>query len=260
MITRNEIKYIHSLKNKRTRDVEGLFVGEGPKVVSDLLPLMRCRTLYATPDYFGSLKDDERLSSALRGVERIVEITPSELDRLSLLKSPREALAIFYKKERIAVDSYGEVVGSELCLALDGVQDPGNLGTIVRVADWFGITRIFASLATADVYAPKVVQATMGAIGRVEVVYLDLSAFLKRLPAETLIYGTFLDGENLYEQDLCNRGVIVMGNEGGGITLEVSEAINRRLFIPNYPPNRPTSESLNVAIATAITCAAFRRL
>jgi len=145
-----------------------------------------------------------------------------------------------------------------LCLALDEVQDPGNLGTIIRIADWFGIEHIFCSQGTADVYNPKVVQATMGALARVHVHYVNLSELIDSLP-DIPVYGTFLDGTNIYEQELSQTGIIVMGNEGNGISPEVRKVINRRLYIPNYPANRPTSESLNVAVATAITCAEFRR-
>ncbi len=146
-----------------------------------------------------------------------------------------------------------------LNLALDGVQDPGNLGTIIRIADWFGIENIYCSPETADVYNPKVVQATMGSIARVKVLYGDLMALFASLPADVPVYGTLLDGEDIYAQQLDNRGFIVMGNEGKGISPELTQRVNRRLLIPNFPPERPTADSLNVAIATAITCSEFRR-
>ena len=148
---------------------------------------------------------------------------------------------------------------SSLILALDGVQDPGNLGTIIRIADWFGITDIVCSEDTADAYNPKTVQATMGSIARTKIVYTDLSAYLESLPNETPVYGTMLDGTDIYEQSLTRHGVIIMGNEGKGISKEITRHINHRLFIPEYPKDRPSAESLNVAIATAITCAEFRR-
>jgi TrmH family RNA methyltransferase len=147
-----------------------------------------------------------------------------------------------------------------LCIALDGVQDPGNLRTIIRIADWFGIDTIICSLTTADAYAPKVVQATMGSIARVKVIYTDLVEYLKGLDKDIPIYGTLLDGENIYSKQLTPNGIIVMGNEGNGISPAVRELVNSHLLIPSYPPDRPSAESLNVAIATAITVAEFRRI
>ena len=144
-------------------------------------------------------------------------------------------------------------------LALDGVQDPGNLGTIIRVADWFGIVRIFCSRDTSDVYNPKVIQATMGSIARVDVVYTDLLDLFSSLPSGYPLYGTFLDGDDIYKRSLTPNGIIVMGNEGKGISPSVSKYINNRLLIPNFPKGRQTADSLNVAIATAITCYEFRR-
>ena len=150
------------------------------------------------------------------------------------------------------------VISHSLCLALDDVQDPGNLGTIVRLADWFGIEHIFCSPNTVDIYNPKTVQATMGGIARVRLHYTPLPEFIRSLKGIP-VYGTFLDGENMYTQPLSAYGLIVMGNEGNGIEDEVERLINRKLYIPNYPAERETSESLNVAIATAVVCAEFRR-
>jgi TrmH family RNA methyltransferase len=150
------------------------------------------------------------------------------------------------------------VASRSLCLALDDVQDPGNLGTIIRIADWFGIEDIFCSRGTVDVYNPKVIQATMGAIARVRVHYVDLAEFIATA-GDIPVYGTFLDGENMYGHELSANGIIVMGNEGNGIGSEVERLINKKLYIPNYPADRATSESLNVAVATAIVCAEFRR-
>ncbi|MCQ2208297.1 MAG: RNA methyltransferase [Paludibacteraceae bacterium] len=142
---------------------------------------------------------------------------------------------------------------------LDRVQDPGNLGTIIRIADWFGIRNIVCSNDTVDVFNPKTVQATMGALARVKVHYADLVPFLKSLPNDFPVFGTFLEGDNIYQMDLPQKAVIIMGNEGNGISKEVGQLVNKKLFIPSFPPNEPTSESLNVAVATAITCAEFRR-
>ena len=176
--------------------------------------------------------------------------------RASLLKTPQNVIAVFEQRQEQTDPS---VIAHQLCLALDDVQDPGNLGTIIRIADWFGIEHIFCSQGTVDVYSPKVVQATMGALARVHLHYVDLPAMIGQLKEDIPVYGTFLDGTNIYTQTLSTSGLIVMGNEGNGITAEVRKLINKKLFIPNYPAGRDTSESLNVAVATAITCAEFRR-
>jgi TrmH family RNA methyltransferase len=147
---------------------------------------------------------------------------------------------------------------TELTLALDGVQDPGNWGTIIRIADWFGINRIVCSEETADAWNPKVVQATMGSIARVDISYTDLPAWIDQQPEGTPVYGTLLDGDDIYAQELSEGGVIIMGNEGKGLTEKVRRRVTRRLLIPSYRKD-DTAESLNVAIATAITCSEFRR-
>ena len=187
--------------------------------------------------------------------QEIIEVTQEELTRASLQKTPQDVLAIF---EQPAYEMQPDVVSRSLCLALDDIQDPGNLGTIIRVADWFGIEDIFCSLGTVDVYNPKTIQATMGALARVKLHYCDLPSFIASLK-DIPVYGTFLDGDNMYEKELTSHGLIVMGNEGNGVSAEVANLVNERLYIPNYPPQRETSESLNVAMATGIICAEFRR-
>ena len=184
-------------------------------------------------------------------------VTDEELRRVSLMETPQQVLAVFRQRSD-EVDVHG-VVGEQLCLALDDVQNPGNVGTIIRLADWFGIEHIFCSRGCADLYNPKTVQATMGAMARVQVHEVDLPQMLSSLPDDVPVYGTFLDGENLYGKSLENRGIIVMGNEGKGVSADVEAHVTERLYIPNYPAGRETSESLNVAIATAIVCAEFRR-
>ena len=179
------------------------------------------------------------------------------LSRASLLKTPQEVLAVF---EQPHYEFDTNVTDQSLCLALDDVQDPGNLGTIIRIADWFGIEHIFCSSGTADVYNPKTIQATMGAIVRVKLHYCNLPDFLKSASQKnTPIFGTFLDGENIYTQELPANGIIIMGNEGNGISKQIAEMVTHRILIPNYPQGCETSESLNVAVATAIVCAEFRR-
>ena len=247
-LSKNRIKYIHSLELKKIRKQEKVFLAEGHKLVEELLDRFKCRFLVATSEWLTQ-------NNPSVYVEEIYEVSEEELAKASLQKSPQQVLAVFEKPN----DYYDkELFNNSLCLALDDVQDPGNLGTILRIADWFGIEHIFCSPNTVDVYSPKAIQATMGAIARVQVHYtplVELITSLNNIP----IYGTFLDGENIYSQSLSNNGIIIMGNEGNGISREIEKLVDRKLFIPNYPKERSTSESLNVAIATAITCAEFRR-
>ena len=173
----------------------------------------------------------------------------------SLLKTPQDVLAVFNQPQ----SDYSLVdIKHSLCIALDDVQDPGNLGTIIRIADWFGIEHIFCSQGTVDVYKPKTVQATMGALARVKMHYCSLPSLIASLE-DVPVYGTFLDGKDMYEETLSANGLIVMGNEGNGISKEIASLVNKRLYIPNYPKGQETSESLNVAVATAVICAEFRR-
>ena len=249
MISKNQIKYIKSLEQKKVRYREGMFVAEGPKVVGDLLEAGYVPDrIMATPEWFQNGNWQEE------GCSQIV--TDEELNRISFLQHPQQVLAVF----PIPVfQNQNHDFSSHLFLALDNVQDPGNLGTIIRIADWFGITTIFCSPDTADAYNPKVVQATMGSIARVHVVYTDLQMLFSEIPAGTPVYGTFLDGKDIYEQTLSPNGIIIMGNEGNGISHDVAKYVNKKLLIPHYPAEKETADSLNVAIATAITCAEFRR-
>lgn len=240
---------------KKYRKAEGVFVAEGHKLVGDLLDVFECKYLAATSEWLSANAawvDRQRRS----GVE-VDEVTDEELKRASFQETPQQVLAVF-KQLTYEVD-VNEVARKQLCLVLDDVQNPGNLGTIVRLADWFGIEHIFCSKGCADIYNPKTVQATMGGIARVQVHEADLPELLSRLDKDIPVYGTFLDGENMYGKELENRGLIVMGNEGKGVSKEVEAFVTERLYIPNYPEGRETSESLNVAIATAIVCAEFRR-
>ncbi|MBQ5895362.1 MAG: RNA methyltransferase [Bacteroidaceae bacterium] len=249
MLSKALQKRISALENKKQRKESGLFVAEGGKTVLDLINSgLKVDKLIATHEW---LQEHE----LPRGIETI-EVSNDEMRRASFQQAPQGVLAIFHQPEEQAKLT---VPCNELCLALDNVQDPGNLGTIIRIADWFGIKNIFCSIGTADVYNPKTIQATMGAIGRVRVHYLDLPEYIASLKDKTPIYGTFLDGENIYGKELCNKGLIIMGNEGNGISKECSALVNERLFIPNYPAGCETSESLNVSVATAIICSEFRR-
>lgn len=231
MISKNRIKQIHSLARRKEREATGLFVAEGPKLIEDLRSSFTLEALF----------DD---------------LTKEELQKASLQQAPQGPIAIF-KLPQWQIPS---PASDGLILALDTIQDPGNLGTIVRVADWFGIEDIVCTNETADIFAPKAVQATMGAIARVRVHYTDLTHWLSQARSHGKpVYGTFLDGENIYGKALSDNGIIVMGNEGNGISASIAEEVTERLFIPPYPSDRETSESLNVAMATGIICAEFRR-
>lgn len=251
MLSKAKIKLIQSLEQKKKRREEHLFVAEGPKVVGDLLPYFTCRLIVAEASWIAAHPE-------VRAAE-IIEATNDELRKASFLKAPQEVLALF---ELPTYSIPHNIASKELCLALDDVQDPGNLGTIIRVADWFGIRHIFCSIGTTDAFSPKTIQATMGAIARVQIHYVNLYNFLHGIHQEnpsTSLYGTFLEGGNIYKEPLSTHGIIIMGNEGNGISQQVQELVTQKLFIPNYPEGSTTSESLNVAIATAIACAEFRR-
>ena len=247
MLSKNKIKYIRSLELKKNRKEEQVFIAEGHKLVEDLLGHFSCKLLVATSAWLNQHRSVE--------AEEIIEVTQEELAKASFQKTPQGVLAVF---EQPQYECDSKVLKDSLCLALDDVQDPGNLGTIIRLADWFGIEHIFCSQGTADVYNPKTIQATMGAVARVKVHYCDLVSLIRSLK-DVPVYGTFLDGDNMYGKTLSANGLIVMGNEGKGVSPEVGNLINERLYIPNYPMGRITSESLNVAIATAIVCSEFRR-
>lgn len=247
MISKNKIKFIRSLEQKKFRKENGVFLAEGNKLVSDLSNFFNCKILVATQQWMDTNRDiiaDEK-----------IYVEKDELSRASLLKTPQDVLAVF------EIPSYTlstDCPQNELCLALDDVQDPGNLGTIIRIADWFGIKNIYCSHGTADAFSPKTVQATMGALARVKLHYCNIKELISSLN-DVPVFGTFLDGENIYNNTLSSNGLIVMGNEGNGISKEVSELINRRILIPNYPQGNETTDSLNVAVATAIVCSEFRR-
>lgn len=245
-ISANEIKRVRSLSDKKFRDRYGLFCVEGEKMVDEAL----------------------RSGFDVETVYRKDEIGEEQMSRISSLSSPSPALAVVRKPQDINLSSdaaLSSALGrSGLYLALDTIRDPGNLGTILRVADWFGIDAVFAASDTVDVFNPKVVQATMGAIFRVKFHYAEIPALCRAaVSAGGNVYGTFLDGSDMYEKQL-NPGkdspsVIVIGNESNGISDEVAGLVSDRLYIPPYPKNDTGSESLNAAVATAITVAEFRR-
>ena len=247
MISKNQIKFVRQLEQKKFRKAENLFIAEGHKVVGDLLAAgFRPTQLFATNEWI-----------SCNPTVSAIEVTPDELARVSLQQHPQQVLALF------PIPNYDPSFPiaqhlSSLSLLLDNIQDPGNLGTIIRIADWFGIDTIYCSTGTVDAWNPKVVQATMGSIAHVKIIYIEPETLFNQLPPDYPIYGTFLDGDNIYTQQLTPHGLIVMGNEGNGISDAVRKRVSKKLLIPNFHKG-DTADSLNVAIATAITCSEFRR-
>lgn len=236
MVTKNQIKLINSLNNKKQRNENQLFVAEGYKVISEFL-----KSAYELVWLF---------STSAETFPNAELITPEELKKISFLTTPNTCLAVFKIPEKTHPKTEG------LILALDTINDPGNLGTIIRLCDWFGIDQLICSLDTVDVYNPKVIMATMGSLARVSIAYTDLPTYLKttKLP----IYGTFLNGANIYKSDLSRNGIIVMGNEANGISAVVEKTVTHKITIPQFG-NLLQTESLNVATATAIVLSEFCR-
>lgn len=239
MISKRQIKTITSLHQKKYRKSTGLFVAEGKKVIQEFLDSdFELDTLFSTEENLFAKNSELTLISEL------------ELKKISFLKTPNKSLALFKIKEVTSIDLKG------LLVALDDVRDPGNLGTIIRLCDWFGIQHLICSNATVDCYNPKVIQATMGSLTRVNVIYTDLREFLSEtnLP----IFGAFMDGENVYQANLPKDGILVMGNEANGVSEEISNMITEKIAIPRFG-NLQQTESLNVAMATGILLNEFKR-
>lgn len=248
-LTNNDRKIYADLDRARTRRETGLFMAEGTKCVLDTLHHFSVHCLCATADWL------DRHGHSLPAHIAPVTVKHADLQRMSHLSTPPQVVAI-YNIPQISIND--DTIDDGLTLLLDCVQDPGNLGTIIRIADWYGIRQIICSPDTVDVWSPKVVQSTMGAIARVKCIYTPLPDFIKSHPGLP-VYGTFLDGDNIYSEALPVKAMIVMGNEGHGISPEVGACVSRRILIPSYPPGEATSESLNVGMATAITLSEFRR-
>lgn len=247
MPSKATIQKVSSLSHKKFRDELGLFVAEGDKLVEEFLSSgFAIKYLFVTKG--SALAENEYSTKEV--------VTEQDMKRMSALKTPSASLAVASIPQQTLNT---EQLSQQLTIVLDSVQDPGNLGTIIRLADWFGITDIICSPTTADCYNPKVVQATMGAIASVKVHYLPLVELLASLPPGIPIYGTFLNGSDIYSSKLSKHGLLVMGNEGNGISKEVETLVNHRLYIPSFSEDEKRSESLNVAIATAICCSEFRR-
>ncbi len=238
MLSKNQIKHITRLKQKKYRQQQGLFVVEGIKTIEELLQShFKLYALYTTELFNIDAKNE-------------ILITEAELKRISFLTTPNKALAIFEIPEKQPVDE------TKLIVALDDVRDPGNLGTIIRLCDWFGIKDLVCSTATVDCFNPKVIQATMGSITRVNISYVELATFLEH--TQQSVFGAFMDGETIYKEALPESGIVVMGNEANGISKAVEALINKKIAIPRFGDTRAT-ESLNVATATAILLSEFKR-
>ena len=238
MLSKSQIKLITSLKQKKYRQEQGLFVVEGVKTIKELLKSnLELYTLYTTESFNIDAKDE-------------VLVSEIDLKRVSFLKTPNKALAVFKIPEQIPIKT------DNLIVALDDVRDPGNLGTIIRLCDWFGVKELVCSKATVDCFNPKVIQATMGSITRVNISYVDLKIFLNE--TNVPVFGAFMDGNVVYTKQLPEQGVLVMGNEANGVSKEVEALITDKITIPRFGDLQAT-ESLNVATATAILLSEFRR-
>ena len=245
-------KLVRSLGDAKARREHRLFVVEGSKCVCDIASHFTCRYLFARSSWI----EDNPAVINLLGDAEIFHDTSADLERMTQLSTAPQVIAVCQIPDEADMSGLSHL-RDQLVVALDRIQDPGNLGTIIRLCDWMGVTAILASRDTADVWSPKVVQSTMGAVARVSVIYCDdLPAVLRDWGAP--VYGTFLSAPNIYTAELGASGVVVFGNEGQGISSDVAACVTDRLFIPSFPPDRPTSESLNVATAAAITLSQFR--
>ena len=242
MVTKNQIKLIKSLQQKKARKEHKLFVAEGVKVIEELLASsLKLYHAYVTEEGLLDLEND-----------KITLISSADLKKMSSLTTAANCLAVFYMPEEKRVDF------SELVVALDDIRDPGNLGTIIRLCDWFGVKSLLCSMQTVDVFNAKVIQATMGSIARVNVVYGDLHGILAEQVNSVPVYGAFLEGEDIYQSNTSSNGVIVMGNEANGISSEIEALVSQKITIPRFGDLKQT-ESLNVAMATSILLSEFKR-
>jgi TrmH family RNA methyltransferase len=240
MVSKNQIKLITSLQQKKFRQIHKLFIAEGVKVIQELLDSnFVLEHLFITEPIFEKVKNDSKSY-----------ISEVELKKISCLATPNNCLALFQIPDSEIIESSGLIV------ALDSVRDPGNLGTIIRLCDWYGIEQLWCSNETVDLYNPKVVQATMGSMARVKVFYFDLETQIKE--SNLPVFGTFMNGENIYTKNLPDEGILILGNEANGISSAVEKLVTSRLTIPRFGKIKKT-ESLNVATATAILLSEFKR-
>ena len=246
MISKAQIKQVCQLHQKKYRDQKRLFIAEGPKIVNEILNSnYKVRNIFAVKEYSTS------------GIQHPVSVVSNkELESISTLTTPNQVLGVFEIPSPLVPRLLS--FASELVLALDNIRDPGNLGTIIRIADWFGISHIFCSETCVDVYNPKVIQATMGSVARVEINYINLNSFLSEsliLNPKSLIYAAVMNGKNIYTEKLSDKGIILIGNESKGISENLMQFVTNKISIPNFG----RAESLNAAIAAAIICSEFKR-
>ncbi len=255
MLSKNKIKFINTLKKKKSRNESGYFIAEGEKIVRELLlSEMRVEMICGNQNFIQNLDESEK-----KEINTIIEITDQELKKISNLKTPNEVLAVVQKPNYVI---HYNAIKNFLTLGLDQINDPGNLGTIIRIADWFGIKDVFCSSDTVDIFNPKSVQATMGSISRVKVHYVKLSELVRELieNQKHSVYGCFLEGKNIYKEKLDQNALVIMGSESHGISDELKNLIQNKLYIPNFSVDSQfKSESLNVSIATGIVCSEFKR-
>jgi TrmH family RNA methyltransferase len=245
MISKSQISYIKSLHQKKNRKEQGLFIVEGLKSIQEFI-----NSDYVVDSVYYTENLMPKLDNLSRNIKS-VQITEPELSRISVLSTPQSILAVVQIPKQ--TDLNIKKLESSFLLALDGVQDPGNLGTIIRTADWFGLNTILCSMDTAEVYNPKVVQASMGSLSRVNIIYTDLKVLFSQINFP--VYGAVLDGKSIYETEFGLQGIILLGNEGNGISKDLQEIINYPITIPRYGK----AESLNVAISASIFCSELRR-
>ncbi len=252
MLSKSKIKLIQSLDRKKSRSESGLFLAEGNKMVEEALRSgFRIESVVCTPEFRG--QHPEISTGRVEWIESDAET----IRKASLLQNPQDALAIVYQPQPAKPEPE---LPDDLCLVLDFIQDPGNLGTILRIADWFGINTVVCSENTVDSFNPKVVQASMGAIFRIKIWYSNLEELLQKAgQSQVPVYGTFLEGKNIYTEKLSKNGLLVLGNEGNGISGPIEKLVTHKLLIPSFSTAENKSESLNVAVATAICCSEFRR-
>lgn len=252
MVSKNTIKLIKSLSLKKNRIKENLFLVEGDKNVSEVLA-----SRFEVEKLFATNKFLDKYKPLIKNAKLVTEVTQQEINQASLLTNPQNSIAICsLPKTKMLI----EPIEPGLWIYLDDIQDPGNLGTIIRICDWFGINHLFCSPQTADLFNPKVIQASMGSFCRVHVCYTPFEPLIKLASKlEMPIFGAFLDGKNIYQQEFPSKALLVMGNEGNGISPEIEIGIEQRIKIPEFNPNPASAESLNVSVAMAIICSEFKR-
>jgi len=251
MLSKNSIKYLRSLSTKKYRNSYGKFIAEGPKVVADL-----AGSQYKISELYALQKWIDENPDIAKQISSVNSITEEELHKISLLTTPNQVLAVADIPELKFETSIAE---TSLIIALDDIRDPGNLGTIIRIADWFDIKHIICSENCVDVYNPKTVQASMGSVCRVKVYYENIGGLLKSLSKNIAVYGAFLEGKAIYEETFAKNGIIIIGNEANGISPEIEKLISKKISIPSGNNKGIHAESLNASIATAIICSEINR-